>query len=399
MIDSTVETFTRVIGHIETLLRPELTKLFWSLVTLSVAWSFIQWALNATDFRSVVAGLARKILIVGFLSASFNYSGVWSKAIIDSFKELAGLATGDKGISPSYVFESALTVVGKALANISYLDIGASLVTALVAIAILICFAALVAVMVLTLIEAQFVALFNLILFAIGGSDFTIDYVKASWRYTMSVGLKVFTVYALVGIGDGIMNEAIASAKADQLQPLLGALCSSLIFLIIVKQIPDSIQSVVAGVTLTGSTNAAQSVTNLAAATTGMSMMLKEAVKHGAIKSAGNPKAFLAHTAAAMAKSAGSDVADRMKGSPGSHMGTMGGRMASRISGMGNPLGGATIQPQGSAVSASNKNNPSPQQSSAPYLSPLNNYSSEAQSSHGPSQQYGPFQKNSTEKN
>ena len=348
VIDETIDTFTKLLDGAQKALYPFVTKLFWSLVTLSFTWSFIQWALVKDELRSFVADLTRKILTVGFFAGCLQYSGGWTQAIIDSFKAWAGIAAGAggpvKSMSPSFILDSAVSVISKVVSDGSTFNLAASILTGLVGIAIVVCFAIIAAVMVLTLVEAQFVALVNMILFAFGGAEWSMDYAKSSWRYTISVGLKVFIVYFLVGVGDGIMTDTLKAAESNNIEQLFGALGASFVLVILVKQIPDAIQSVVAGVTLTGSTNAAQTLGQVATGTAGAAMLLKEVTKHSAaaMNEGRNP---LAAGAKAFAGAAMADVGDKLRGAPGSYGGTFGGRMASRVADSTSHLQTASIQP------------------------------------------------------
>src|SRR5690606_5660696 len=82
-------------------LRGYAIRLFWMLATIQFIWTFFPLVLRQADFGEIVGELIRFILVIGFFFALLTYSVEWANAVVNSFREAGGVASGlGQGLRP-----------------------------------------------------------------------------------------------------------------------------------------------------------------------------------------------------------------------------------------------------------------------------------------------------------
>ena len=330
------------------------TRLFWILVGIDFIWTGINLGLERAEFSKIVAELIKRIMIIGFFYALLLNSGDWASAIIGSFRNLAsdagaaGIGAGS-GISPSNIFDIGLRISGDLAEQITFSAIGESIARVIISIFILIAFAVIAGLLLVALIELYIALNAAVILLAFGGSRWTSDYALKYLSFILSTGMKIFVMQLLIGVGQTFIQSMNTQFQGNVTQSLV-LLGASIVLTMIVKTIPDYIQSIVSGVApgsggsalLTAASAAGGTAVGAAAGGTmagaGGAMAVMEAAKLAgsqASSSGGSPKPSLGSLIGGTMKNLGGsvlgDLGAKMSGNISHQHGNMGARMASRM--------------------------------------------------------------------
>jgi len=230
--------------------------LFAVLAAIHVSWDVVQWALFD---RKNAAGLAvRKFFLLSFFYTLILALPLWLPRMLDSFEQLGKVVTGLDGLSPSSVFTQgvalAFSLFGSWKSILATLTVPAAGALQLVTFfAVLIAFTVIAFQLARVLIEGSLV-LGGLVVFLAGAAHrMTFGLFEGYVRYLVDVGIRVFVVYLLVGVGhnlgaewDRMVTEASLLEIADP-RFLLAIAASALFYAMLVWQLPKKIASVLTG--------------------------------------------------------------------------------------------------------------------------------------------------------
>src|SRR5208337_2684407 len=202
--------------------------------------------------------LVNQILYIGFFAALLqNSTGTnsWASVIVNSFRTAANQAVQASGgtslIAPSDIFGIGLNMANKVLDQTSIWSPGSSVGLIIFALVLLICFALIAAFLVLALVESYVVISAGVLFMGFGGSRWTKDYALKIIVYAMSVGAKLFILQLIIGLGQQIFNQLIQNFQTNT-SDLLVAVGSAIVMLALTKIIPDMIQALINGVSVSG---------------------------------------------------------------------------------------------------------------------------------------------------
>lgn len=353
ILDGVVNMYREAASGWRSVILRYATRLFWLLVGIDFIWTGIHLALEQADFSKIVAELIKRVMIIGFYFALILNSGIWPEAIIQSFRQMAVEANAQGagiqgGISPSDIFDMGLRIAGVLSDQVSLSDPGESFARVITGIIVILAFAIVSGLLLVALIELYIALNAALIFLAFGGSRWTSEYANKYMVYIVSVGIKIFAMQLLIGIGQSFVSKFFNAYEGENMQSLV-FVGVSVVLLLLVKTIPDTLQGVINGHSLGGAGNAliagasAAAGGALGAATGGLaagaggSMAVMEAAKLAGLQKGGsnstmkNLGSLAMETAKNLGRSAASDMGGRLSGSPGHQYGQMGGRMAARL--------------------------------------------------------------------
>ncbi len=270
-LDRIVDVYATKAAGWESVLKGFAVHLFWMLALIELGWTGIKLAFKGADFSEVLSALFSHILFIGFFFWLVNNSPMISHAIVDSFREMAGIASsaigGTNGIMPSNVFDAGMDIVKKITNTMSIWDPGDSIMFAIAAFAILISFALMAAFLIMALVESYFVISAGVIMMGFGGSRWTKEYAVSTLRYTVSVGVKLYLAQLLIGVGQSILNDLVMQVKTSDMSINDAWLVAgiSVVFMALTKVIPDSAQAYTRGDSVATGHHLAGMVTTAAA--------------------------------------------------------------------------------------------------------------------------------------
>ncbi len=204
--------------------------LFGGLAVLEIAWSGGQYVLRRNDLPEFISGVFLKVLSIAFFYTLLVEAPTWIPDIVRSFAQ-AGQSIGGAGVgaalTPSGIFGLGTQVAGALLGAISSTAPGlaqtvasggvalgsfllGALVIALSALLALCGFAVVAVQLLVTLIESYIVIGGGALMLGFAGSRWTLPFAERYLGYAVSVGIKLFVLYLIVGLGGTLAQQLIA---------------------------------------------------------------------------------------------------------------------------------------------------------------------------------------------
>ena len=237
--------------------------IFASLAVLDLAWWGIKNVLKKNDLADFIGGATLKISSIFFFYTIVLYAPTWMPLITSSFMAM-GQGIGGASASaatPSGIMSQAFSVISS-LWNVvnsqpSGLDhisdnVTIGFIVVLTSIFGLIGFGLVALQLLMTLIEMYLVGGAGLVMLGFTGSGMTSSFGEKYIGYMISVGIKLLTIYAIVGLGQNLINNEnlyIQNWQAQNLPPLdlLTVGATMLIYGVIGMQVPGMAGSLMNG--------------------------------------------------------------------------------------------------------------------------------------------------------
>jgi len=232
---------------------PVARAVFWTLVLIELIWSAIWWVVDREDGLTVVTALLRKVLAVGFFYALLVYGSTWIPAVIQGFSQAGSSASGLVDLSPTGVFDQGLALANKILNAVEGLGIlegvFPSLVAALTALVVVVSFAIIAAQLLVALVESFIVIGGGILFVGFSGARWTKFFTERYLSYVASVGVKLFVLYLIMGVGMSIAARWVPVLERGGFSPIpfFYVMGGSLVFLFLTWHIPSVASAMMAG--------------------------------------------------------------------------------------------------------------------------------------------------------
>jgi type IV secretion system protein TrbL len=244
---------------------PIAQRLFMLLAGIEFAVSGAIWALRRDSLDDIAAKFLLKFTLVAFLLALITSFTYWIPPIVNGFAAAGEQAIGSSAtVSPSGVIdigrETSLTILQTLDVGVMLKDPAMAVYGALSALLVGLCYVAIAAQLVLVLVES-YVVLGGGVLF-LGFSAFrgTAAFAENLIAYMFGVGIKVFLLYLIVGLGSQMARSWIPLIRSSEFfgpaSALLQVVGGALIFAVLAIRVPNSVASRLAGNSSFGIANA-----------------------------------------------------------------------------------------------------------------------------------------------
>ena len=253
VLDCVLDTFRNATRTWEASLAQLALRLFWILALIEFTWAAIQLAFRGADLGEWLAALFNQIMFIGFFAALLQFSAEWAGAIVASFREAANIAGGVSVIRPSDLFDVGVKLGSALISDLSVLNLAFSLVLIVAAFFLLIAFGLIAATLIVALVESYVVISAGVLMMGFGGSRWTKDFAVRTFQYCMSVGAKLFIVQLLAGLLLAITDpwtSVLSSFWSRSWTSLFVLLGISIVFVAIIRTIPEMVQSLINGTSL-----------------------------------------------------------------------------------------------------------------------------------------------------
>jgi type IV secretion system protein TrbL len=220
--------------------------LFLALVAIELAWTGITYLLQRDNLSDFVAQLVLKLMGIFFFFALLQNAPTWIPAIVDSFSQ-AGATIGGQGtvLDPSATFGLGLDLAKQMLATLDNPSLITAVFPALLAvfcsIGVVVAFAVVAGQLMVTLIESYIVISAGLFFLGFSGSRWTLPFSERYVGYAVSVGIKLFMLYLIVGLGATLAQTwqtLFTPGAVAAPQVYIGVAGSALVFMLLGWQIP-----------------------------------------------------------------------------------------------------------------------------------------------------------------
>lgn len=170
-------------------------------------------------------------------------------------RQLAANALGiSTGISPSSIVDMAFAILTKVSSAASIWSPMISTIMITVAIIVLVVMSLIAINMLIMLVSAWVLCYAGVILLGFGGSKWTSDIAINYLRTVLSIGLQLFTMTLIIGIGQSFIDQYFSLIRDDvpDLNSLIVLLLASIILLVLTNKLPLLLSGVVGGASLQG---------------------------------------------------------------------------------------------------------------------------------------------------
>ena len=228
---------------VQTLL-PIAQRLFLLLATIELIWSGIWWALAVRSDQFVLVPILRKVLTLMFFYTVVLLAPSWIPMIIGSFVRAGQAASGFESLDPSTVVQQGIDIAVGMFDSISgilaFLKAPAWLLFA--PIVVVLSFSIIAGILLMTLIESYIVLGGGVLLLGFAGSRWTATFAEGYLTYAVRVGVKLFVIYLLIGIGMALPEAWLATLETVEpgdVRYFFEVMGGSLIFAMIIWRVPQ----------------------------------------------------------------------------------------------------------------------------------------------------------------
>jgi type IV secretion system protein TrbL len=319
----------------ETTIMSAAKSLFWILATIEVGIAAVWLAIQAASLDSWFAELVRRIMFIGFFAFVLTQGPTFARAVVDS---LFQIGAGGGSASPAEIFDAGIRVASQMSqqAQFGVFEDNALAIAAVLAMCVVvISFSLVAAIFVSVMVEMYVGLLAGMIMLGLGGSSFTKDFAVRYLVYAFGVGMKLMALVMISKIGSqvllGLANAPTASS--DQFVTTLAIAGISVVVFIIAMYVPNIIQGVVQGASVSGGMETIRHGGQAASFGAGAGFLAGGAVSAGfqagqAARAAGSSVAGAALRGigagiGSAAQAAGSAGKEKAIGSPGAYAGSI----------------------------------------------------------------------------
>ncbi len=237
----------------ETTVMQAARSLFWILAGIEVGVAAIFLAIEAASLDGWFAALVRRILFIGLFAFVLEQGPSFAKAVVDSLYQIGA---GGGSASPANVFNAGLKVAAtmsdKAKFGL-FEDNSLAIAAVFAMVVVVVCFSLVAAVFVAVMVEMYVGLLAGMIMLGLGGSSYTKDFAIRYLTYAFSVGMKLMALVMIARIGsDVLLGLANASTGSDQFVSTLAIAGISVVVFVVSIYVPNIVQGVVQGTSVTG---------------------------------------------------------------------------------------------------------------------------------------------------
>ncbi|AXI82786.1 P-type conjugative transfer protein TrbL [Xylella taiwanensis] len=224
--------------------------LFWSLVLLSMVWTYGMMALRKADIQEFLAETIRFLAVTCFFWwILINGPGI-ATSIINSLRQIAANATGlDNALSPSGIVDIGFDIASNVFKKSSVWSPVDSF-PGIIILAVILVVLALVSVNMLLLLVSSWILSYGAVfLLGFGGGRWTSDIAISYYKTVLGIGMQLFAMILIIGIGNSFIDQyyATMSKGTITMNGLLVMLVVSIILLVLVNKVPPMFASIVGG--------------------------------------------------------------------------------------------------------------------------------------------------------
>lgn len=225
------------------------TWLFWGLTLISMVWTYGLMALKKADIGEFLAETVRFFVTTGFFLWILRNGPAIATSIMDSCRMMASQASGlNKVVSPSGIIDIGFDIASKVVDKSSIWSPATSTVGLLIATVILVVLALVSINLLIILITGWILAYGGVFLLGFGGGRWTQDIAISYYKMVLGVGIEMFAMVLLVGIGKSFIDQYYAAMGHDMaFKELLVMLVVAIVLLLLMDKIPSKLASIVGG--------------------------------------------------------------------------------------------------------------------------------------------------------
>jgi type IV secretion system protein VirB6/type IV secretion system protein TrbL len=245
ILDTVLDRYSAAAATWGTLVTTRASWLFWTLVVISMVWTFGIMAVRKADLAEFYTEFVRFTIFTGFFWWALTNGPTFSISITSSLRQVAAEAAGvPNTLAPSGIVDIGFDIFFKVL-DMSTVWKPIDSATGLVISGIVLVVFALVAVnMLLLLVSGWVLAYAGVFFLGFGGSRWTSDMAIAYYKTVLNIAAQLFTMIFLVGVGKSFVDLYYAGMSTGlTLKELSVMLIVALVLLRLVETVPGLVGS------------------------------------------------------------------------------------------------------------------------------------------------------------
>lgn len=253
VLDQVVNKFQGKVKSWQNIIQAAAERLFWTLVLISMVWTFGMMLLRKADIGDFFAEFTRFIIFTGFYFwlltnavSGHNIAGT----IIDSMQQLGGTAAGlPSGASHSSIMDIGVLIWNQATNNLTFMQPMDSLMGFVISLIILIILAVIAVNMLLLLISSWVLMYAGIFFLGFGGARWTSDIAINYFKTVLGVGIQLFVMLLIVGIGSDLLSSFYAKMGKNVLnyEELAVMLIFTIAFFVLISRLPLLLAGIITG--------------------------------------------------------------------------------------------------------------------------------------------------------
>ena len=259
LLDSVASSYTSAASGWITSIKARATWLFWTLATISLAYTAGIMVLRKADIGEFFGEFIKFILLTGFYDWLLIHSPNMAMDIMNSMMTLGGTASGIGGsISPSGIVDVGFALFSAMTANSTLWQPVDSAVGFIITIIILVVLALIGVNMLLLMISGWVLAYAGVFYLGFGGARWTSDMAISYYKTVLSIGIQLLTMILIVGIGQTIItnyyNNMTPGSSGNALN--LNEMGVMLVAAVVLLQLTNKVPSMLGHIAMGGGTHA-----------------------------------------------------------------------------------------------------------------------------------------------
>lgn len=253
VLDQVVQKFSGKVKSWQSIIQGAAERLFWTLVLISMVWTFGMMLLRKADIGEFFAEFTRFIIFTGFFFwlltnavSGHNIAGT----VIASMQQLGNSAAGlPGGTGHTSIMNVGILIWNQATNNLTVLQPIDSLIAVIISLIILIIIAVIAVNMLLLLISAWILMYAGIFLLGFGGARWTTDIAINYFKTVLGVGIQLFVMLLIIGIGSDLLGSFYAKMGKNVLnyEELAVMLVFTIALFVLITKLPLLLAGIVTG--------------------------------------------------------------------------------------------------------------------------------------------------------
>ena len=252
VLDQVAQKFLIKAKGWHTILEGAAIRLFWTLVLISMVWTFGMMVLRKADIGDFFAEFTRFIIFTGFffwlLTNAVSGQNI-AGSIIESMQMLGNKASGLTGSGHGNIMHVAFRIWEQFLQNASVWNPIDSLIAFVLSLIIVIILTVVAVNMLLLLISSWVLLYAGIFFLGFGGARWTTDFAINYYKTVLGIGIQLLAMTLIVGIGgDFLTNYYGKMSKTIMNFEELGVmLIFAVAFYFLVSKLPPMLAGIITG--------------------------------------------------------------------------------------------------------------------------------------------------------
>lgn len=262
--DEILRRFQNAATGWQTVITNAASWLFWTLVLISMVWTFGMMALRKADIGEFFAEFVRFTIFTGFFWWLLINGPNFATSIMQSLSQLGASAgglpstPGQLGLTPSGIVDIGFKIFGQIIDNMSFWPnkFHLSLMGGIMGLGILIMLCLIGINMLLLLVSAWFLAYAGIFFLGFGGSRWTSDMAINYYKSVLGLAIQILAMVLLIAIDKTFLDQYYATIQDDiaatNLKSMAALLMACIVLLALTSRIPPLLAGIITGAAIGG---------------------------------------------------------------------------------------------------------------------------------------------------